>query len=100
MIAATAFLAALLLPAVWFFVRAQPRTDRVATLKRFNVIVVAVALIAAMGATLYFWETTGHSIDSVWWPFLATLGSAFSICVVLIVGVIVRLVVFRQNAAP
>jgi len=100
MIAATAFLAALLLPAVWFFVRAQPRTERVTALKRFNVVVMAIALVAAAGAAFYFWATTGHSIDSAWWPVLATLGSVFSICVVLIVGIIVRLVVFRQSAPP
>jgi len=100
MIAATGFLAALLLPAVWFFVRAQPRTERVAALKRFNIVLVVVAFVAATGAAFYFWATTGHSIDSAWWPILAALGGALSICVVLIVGIIVRLVVFRQGTAP
>jgi hypothetical protein len=99
MIIATVLLATLLIPAVWFFVRAQPRTERVTALKRFNVAVVVIALVVVTGVTFYFWETTGHSIDSAWWPILATLGSAFSVCVVLTVGIVVRLIIFRKSAA-
>jgi len=98
MIVAAALLATLLIPTVWFFVRAQPRTERVIALKRFNVAVVVLALVAVAGVTLYFWETTGHSIDSAWWPILATLGSAFALCILLIVGMVVRLIVFRKSA--
>ena len=99
MIIATVLLAVLLIPAVWSFVRAQPRTERVIALKRFNVAVVVLALVVVTGVTLYFWKTTGHSVDSAWWPILATLGSAFALCVVLTVGIVVRLVIFGKSAS-
>ncbi len=99
LIIATLFLAVFLIPAVWFFVRAQPHTEQVAALKRFNVTVVALALVVITGVTFYFWKTTGHSIDSVWWPVLAILGSALSVCVVLTIGIVVRLIIFRNGAA-
>lgn len=64
MIIATILLVTLLIPAVWFFVRAQPCTERITAWKRFNNGVVAIAFVVVTGITFYFWETTGHSMDS------------------------------------
>ena len=97
MIGATALLVAFLIPSVWFFVRAQPETERATALKRFNGVVVVLAVVTVIATTFYFWATTGHSVDSGWWVALAILGTVFFVCVLLALATILRFFVFRRR---
>ena len=99
MIGTSAFLLAFLIPAVWFFVRAQPKTERVAELKRYNVIVIVLAIVTVVATTVYFWATTGQSVDKGWWVALAILGSVFFVCVLLALATIFRFFFFRSRTA-
>jgi hypothetical protein len=99
MITASVILLPILLASVWFFVRAQPSTSRIAALRRFNVYVAVIAALAVCLVTLYFWNTTGQSIDRAWWPVLATLASVLMVAIVLVFGIVVRFVLFREGAS-
>lgn len=95
MIAAAAVLIVVLVPAVWFFVGVQPRTTRTFALRCFNAVTLLLAACSVVAISLYSWLTTGHSVDSGWWPVVAVLGSGLCIGVVLILAIVVRFFVFR-----
>lgn len=97
MILALLFLLPMLLASVWLFARAQPSTERVVALRRYNRAVISAASLSALAVTGYFWATTGQSVDSAWWPVLAVLGGTFVVALALIIGAIVRIAVFRQG---
>jgi len=52
----------------------------------YNSIVFGSSLIACLIVCLYFYLTTGQSVDRAWWPILALLGSLFTFAIVLIIG--------------
>jgi len=57
---------------------------------------VCFAAASAAAISFYSWITTGHSVDSAWWPVAAVLGSGLSIGAVLILAIVVRAFVFRS----
>jgi len=98
MIGAVAFLLIFLVPTVWLFARAQPRTDRVIAVRRFNVATVLIATASMLTTAVYFWATTGHSVDSGWWVPLAVLGGTVFVCVVLAVATALRYLIFCRSS--
>ena len=95
MIARSLIVLLVFLVSVWLFVRKQPKTARLAELRRFNISVMGIAAIAVGAVTLYFWAT----VDGVWWPVLAALSALLLVGLIFIVGVIVRFFVFRGRSA-
>ncbi len=97
MIAAFTILAPLLLACVVLFIRFQPKAANKSTKNRFNIIVAALAILASIAVSIYFWRTTGQSVDRAWWPVLATFGSMFLISFILVVGVLIRYAIFKKD---
>lgn len=87
----------LMLFSIWLFWWVQPKEVRYSALRRYNFAAIAAAVLAAAAVTLYFWSTTGQSVDHAWWPVLAGVGSIFVISLVLLLGAVVRAVVFRGS---
>ena len=97
MIVAFTILAPLLLVCVVLFIRFQPRAGNKSTKNRFNIIVAALATLASIAVSIYFWRTTGQSVDSVWWPVLATYGSMFLISLILVISILIRYAIFKKD---
>lgn len=96
MIVGLGVLLPLLALAIWAFARFRPRTGSAGAVRVYNGAVILIALSACGFPILYFYRTTGQSIDYPWWPVLAALGSLLAFSIVLLVGALVRnLVLFR-----
>ena len=79
MIAASTILAPLVLACVVLYIRFQPNKTGSQNIQiRFNLFVAALAILASIAVSIYFWQTTGQSVDRAWWPVLAIFGSVFS----------------------
>jgi cytochrome bd-type quinol oxidase subunit 2 len=96
MIPASVILLAILFASIWLFVRKQPNTDRVVALRRYNISVALIAVVAVCLVTLYFWATRGKSEAMPWWLGSAVLGSMLLV-VVFIIATFLRFVVFRHS---
>ena len=83
---------------VLLFAKAQPRTDNVAALTRFNRIAWCAAAFAAAVVCIYFWLTTGQSSDSPWWPYLAALASSLLAGAILMLALVLRFLRFRRDS--
>ena len=98
MIAASTILAPLLLACVVLYIRFQPNTTgNKNTQNRFNLFVAALAILASIAAFIYFWQTTGQSVDRAWWPVLALFASMFLISFILVIGILIRFATFRKD---
>jgi hypothetical protein len=96
MIALLVLLLLLLAPAAYLFLGVQPRTNRTVALRSFNIATLVLAFCSAVAVSMYSWRTTGQSVDRGWWPALAVLGSGFAVGIILIVGTIIRTIVFTR----
>jgi hypothetical protein len=56
----------------------------------YNSFVFGSSIIACLIICIYFYLTTGQSVDRAWWPILAILGSLFSFAIILIIGLLFR----------
>ena len=90
-------LAPLLLACAVIYVRFQPKGGSNIAKNKFNILVAVLAILASIAISTYFWQTTGKSIDSAWWPVLAIFGSMFLISLILLVGVFIRYFIFNEN---
>lgn len=91
MIVFIVFIVALALPAVWLFAKTKPSTTRVDALRRFNAFTWFAALFT--GSTV--WIYTSSQVAEAGSPFLAIVGSVAVGSTVLLVGALVRFLVFR-----
>ena len=93
MIVLLAILLPLFVSALFVYVRVRSRAGKEASRRvayAFDLYVVLIILLCCAGAILYFKQTTGKSVDSPWWPFLATFSSLFITSVVLFVAAFIR----------
>ena len=96
MLSAFALLLALLIPAVWVFVRVKPKNAEASKILRFNTRAMAFIAFALLANTIYFWVTTGHSVDRAWWPALAVMFGAFVSSILLVCATVLRYFLLRQ----
>ena len=89
-------LAPLLLACAVIYVRFQPKGGSNSK-KKFDIIVAVLAILASISISTYFWQTTGQSTDSTWWPVLAIFASMFLISLILLVGVFIRYFIFNKG---
>jgi hypothetical protein len=95
MIALLVLLVLLIVPAVWLFFFAQPRTTRTVAIRSFNIATLVFAICSAAAISTYSWLTIGQSVDAGWWPALAVFYSGFLIAFILIVGAVIRAAIFN-----
>ena len=92
MIVLIVFIVALALPLVWLFAKTKPSTTRVDALRRFNALTWFAALFAGSAVWIY----TSSQIAGNRSHFLAIVGCVAVGSTVLLVGALVRFLVFRR----
>lgn len=100
MIAALLVLAPVLVAVVWAFLRFSPPHANPDTLRRFNAIAIAAALLLAVGWTARTYRVMAPTVDRAWWPVISALGALVVVPFVLGVAAVVRRpLVVRRRAA-
>lgn len=96
MILASIVVFPILLATIWFFAQAQPRTDHAVALARYNTAIAIIAIAAVVPCTLYARAAAGRGEVDAAWPVLAVFGSVLAVEIVLVAGIAVRFIVFRE----
>ena len=83
---------------LWLYFKFTPKHTDKKSLRNYNLIVMLLALLSCFFVSFYFYNTTGQSVDSAWWPILAFMGSLFIFPIIVFIGGVIRnLIIFRQN---
>ena len=99
MISALMILIPLCMVALWVFFRFSSKDKnrmRLVILYNSAVILIAALLCAIFSYRTYM--TMINSVDSGWWPILSILGSLFIFSVVLLIGAISRIFIFKKKS--
>jgi len=84
--------------ALWVFFRFSPKDKNKAKLiivVNSVIILIDILLCAIYSCRTY--ATMINTVDRNWWPILSVLGSLFIFSIVLIVGAIIRVLIFRKR---
>lgn len=85
------FIVVLALPPLWLFAKTRPSTARVDALRRFNACTWFLTLLA--GSFVWLYATSQGSAES---PYLAIIAGVALGSTVLMLGALVRFLVFRH----
>ena len=75
---------------IWLYLKFSPHHTNGNIIRNYNIIVIILALTACLLVSLYFYNTTGQSVDRAWWPVLAFFGSLFILPTIVLIGGIIR----------
>ena len=85
---------------VWIFLKSSPSIQgQQRALLNFNLSSVFVAVFPCVLLTYFTYISLVDTVDRAWWPVLSGLGSVLIISVVLLGGVILRMIVFRERTS-
>jgi O-antigen/teichoic acid export membrane protein len=83
---------------LWLYYKFTPKHTDKKSLRIYNLIVMLLAFLSCLFVSLHFYNTTGQSVDSAWWPILALMGSLLLFPSIVFIGGIIRnFFMFKQN---
>lgn len=84
----------------WFFFKSSPKIqNKRKTILRFNLATVLAAILSCVWLTYSTHHSMIDTVDRAWWPVLSGLGSLIFFPVVLLVGALIRMIVFRKDCS-
>ena len=95
MILSAVMLIPFLIIAVYLFLKLYPKNIPSKFIKTYNCAVLAGAVLFCGIIVLYFYKTTGQSVDKAWWPVLSVLSCLFVFPSTLLAGIIIRSIIIN-----
>ena len=100
MIVAFAILLPVLAVSLWAYLRFRPGTAGAKSIRIFDALVVGCALALSIAATIYLRKEMASGPDSAWWPVVSAIYSLVIFPACLLVGGIIRHVVYSRPEIP
>jgi hypothetical protein len=98
MILLASVLIPIMLLIIYVFFRTTPKHINKTKRNNYNLIIFVLGMCGSMGISLYFYFTTGKSVDSAWWPVGALFGSILIFTIIMSLGGAYRnLIYFRKK---
>jgi len=97
MIAALCVLAPFSAACIWFFFRLSPQVENRKRVHLYNIIMMLCAFLFCVIFTTYVYRSMIETHDRAWWPVLSMLGALIIFPVTLVVGALLRNLLFFRN---